>query len=893
MQTARDHIDAGYNANPQGGSGPQATELSANPGFREPSGISLATIHAPPSPIPTYYTPNTRPFAPQESQHVHHVPSASQLPWVASQINHLLPTPVSTHNTPNTRPSAPRGFLHLLNPDPNPAQLTISHPPTDHTPRFPISTQSAPTTRPSTPRDYPQYLHPAASASQLRRAASGTSTPQTMIAASRTQSHPYAADSHRVAKSQTRHKRARSERDPPQPHVIQAPYVNFPEAYPSTNSPAAHNTFMTPRDMFESSPSLSSRSSASAPSSPRSQIPPWLNQHPAAPCPEAHSFVGNSQAVSGTSYFPHSRDVTVRNLITNSGPPKSVFEHLFPHICHEAAHNSYERCDAPACHEETRVAVREEIVGWMKHGEGDNEPQKIMWLSGPAGAGKTAIAGSVAETCKAERILAASFFFSAFSGSTDRRSKRCLITTIASHLAEHEVLRGFREELLISIEQNPSIFHKRLKEQVECLLLGPFRRIRNDFNATNWPTSIIIDGLDEVEAQQYHDPTRGAAVANRKPDEDQLEILDALFTLAADPTFPFRIFISSRPECIIEEFFSSIAHESTVKLFLDSKYEPDADIKLFLESKFAETRRRNRISNSSWPGQPVLDRLVDMSSGQFIVPTTIMRWIQDGVPQLRLAEVLELEHLHAGDNPFATLDALYLHILKRAKNPVNDPHLVVKWISCIVSAYDSAPQPARFWMQLLENVEGELTNRLSPIISLIHVPSPENTSSHITIYHKTLIEFLYSPIRCGDLYVNETSNNSFVSERIFGILKNKGPMVSLSSPTDLFKFLRSFLWLKLLLVSDDIHGSLQFLTFLSEQSKAELASCDVAWWVSASLAGLRVDGSCLPCDGSAFDTVKANNVAWGPYEHLAQGIYWKIHQAMGVSTGIAMELFQY
>ncbi|TEB20245.1 hypothetical protein FA13DRAFT_1645116, partial [Coprinellus micaceus] len=75
----------------------------------------------------------------------------------------------------------------------------------------------------------------------------------------------------------------------------------------------------------------------------------------------------------------------------------TVTADLNPHIAHGAAHNSDERWNAPSCHEETRVAIREDIVSWIEHGEEDEEPKKIMWLSGPAGSGKTAIAGSVAE----------------------------------------------------------------------------------------------------------------------------------------------------------------------------------------------------------------------------------------------------------------------------------------------------------------------------------------------------------------------------------------------------------------------------------------------------------------------------------------------------------------
>jgi hypothetical protein len=399
-----------------------------------------------------------------------------------------------------------------------------------------------------------------------------------------------------------------------------------------------------------------------------------------------------------------------------------------------------------------------------------------MWLSGPAGTGKTAIAGTVAETCKKDGTLAASFFFSSFSGSENRYSKRCFIATLTSHLAEHEALHGFKAQVHKSIEQNPAFFHRRLREQAESLILAPLRSIRKPCGTASWPTGIIIDGLDEVKAQQFANGRR----TNREDEDDQLEILDALFTLVTDPAFPFRIFISSRPEHIIEDFFLSTAHDSTLKLFLDSKYDPDADITRFLEAKFAAVRRRCGISDHSWPGMAVLDRIVEMSSGQFIVPAVIMRWLEGGVPQEQLEEVLKLEGVGTGPkNPFATLDAVYRYILGRAHNPEHDPHLVVKWILCITAStrrempgFPSNPPSTQFWRQFLEDKTGELNYRMAPIASLIAVPPADGGSSRITIYHKSLADFLYSRTRCEHLYVKKGDYESFCADRIALVLKS-------------------------------------------------------------------------------------------------------------------------
>jgi hypothetical protein len=133
-------------------------------------------------------------------------------------------------------------------------------------------------------------------------------------------------------------------------------------------------------------------------------------------------------------------------------------------------HDSAERCDAPKCHPETRVAVQDELVNWIEQGD-EEDPKKIVWVTGPAGGGKTAIMGSTAETCQKKGLLACCFFFSSFTGSTNRRFKRCLVPTLAYQLVQHKALRGVGERILSCVEHDPAIFEKQVEVQFDQLLL--------------------------------------------------------------------------------------------------------------------------------------------------------------------------------------------------------------------------------------------------------------------------------------------------------------------------------------------------------------------------------------------------------------------------------------
>jgi hypothetical protein len=203
-------------------------------------------------------------------------------------------------------------------------------------------------------------------------------------------------------------------------------------------------------------------------------------------------------------------------------------------------HNSADRCDAPKCHPETRVAIQEQILGWAGYGGEEPAEQQILWLSGPAGAGKTAIMGTIADTLKKGGKLAASFFFSSFSKSEERRVKDFFITTIVYQLTQHEGLESLKLAILYSIQNDPAIFKKRLKEQAEALILKPLRQAA--LGPGSLPEVVVVDGLDECGAIVHDDLTRlERSSAQSLREADQVEILAILQYLVKDASCPLRI----------------------------------------------------------------------------------------------------------------------------------------------------------------------------------------------------------------------------------------------------------------------------------------------------------------------------------------------------------------
>ncbi|KAJ2926577.1 hypothetical protein H1R20_g10512, partial [Candolleomyces eurysporus] len=477
-----------------------------------------------------------------------------------------------------------------------------------------------------------------------------------------------------------------------------------------------------------------------------------------------------------TSYLSGAHNFSVNELkVVNTNPPiVDPLNELASRIAAGALHDSEERCDAPKCHPETRVAVQDEVYSWVVHGDPDPEQKivNIKWVTGPAGTGKTAIMGSLADTCKKNGVLVVTFFFSS-SASLQCRTKAAFIPTMAYQLAQ--CLPGLKDHVGQAMQDDPLLFKKNLRVQMEAFILTPLRRIAA--NSTQ-PGVVLIDGLDECEAGQPSDfdgSSHRGSMARRTKDQDQLEILQVLREASLDPAFPFRIVIASRPERVFRQFFSGSLFAPS--LVLDEKYNPDADIALFLQAKLSEIRRQYNLS-PSWPSPEVLAILIDQSSGQFIYAATVIRYLttsRQGNPHTLLDRVLKVKPTSSKTNPFSYLDAFYTHILQSAPDPI----LAVKWLWTIRGRSPAGyalfiltqmgvqldMSPAFDINMLLQVDDGDAEHVLGDLHSLISIPPPNDLTSPYRPHHKSLMDFMGDENRCGPLYVQDVHYNEFFCER--------------------------------------------------------------------------------------------------------------------------------
>ena len=285
-----------------------------------------------------------------------------------------------------------------------------------------------------------------------------------------------------------------------------------------------------------------------------------------------------------------------------------------------AAYDSQERDPAPRCLPGARREVLEEIETWMEAG---SAVKSILWLHGAAGAGKSAIAQTVAEACAGCDKLAASFFFARTVPS--RNALKHLFPTIAVQIALSAP--GKRRKLDSILKDDPWIT-ERAMGSVD-VVASLFKQ-----DSAVVPSSrflIIIDGLDEC---QGHD--------------DQCRILAQISHMVNTHHLPLRFLILSRPEAHLCEAFEKPDLANIAKSLSLHGDIQDRDVSEYFQSEFSRIHNSKRhrdvmeFVRQPWPSRLIITTLVNESGGCFIYASTVIKFIdKEGFsPIQRLDQVL-------------------------------------------------------------------------------------------------------------------------------------------------------------------------------------------------------------------------------------------------------------
>lgn len=373
----------------------------------------------------------------------------------------------------------------------------------------------------------------------------------------------------------------------------------------------------------------------------------------------------------------------------------------------------------------------------------------FLWIYGPAGGGKSAIAQTIADMCAAAGSLAASFFFSrTFIG---RKDFNRLIPTLAYQLALY--IPEIREDVSLAVERDPAVFSRTLATQIQILILHPLNAAAKDKSKMETMKKrqnvVILDGLDEC--------------GDERSQREVLEVLSAHVKLLAVPVL---FLITSRPEQQIRVAFSKQELESqTLMISLDETLNPDDDIRVFLEAKFGELKTNHPSGPQlpdQWPGEGDIQHIIRKSSGQFIYAATVMKFMDSHrhPPTKRLLIILGAAAPSNKDSPFAELDALYQQLFFA----IDDLEGAMDLLTLLVlQDRDSYYLTIKFSEDLLAYDRGEVLAMLSDMHAFIHVPKPDDPYDAIRIHHASLPDFLFDRSRSGKFFIDSGNGHANVT----------------------------------------------------------------------------------------------------------------------------------
>jgi len=354
--------------------------------------------------------------------------------------------------------------------------------------------------------------------------------------------------------------------------------------------------------------------------------------------------------------------------------------------------------------------------------------QRVFWLNGLAGTGKSTIAQTFAEWTFADGKLGASFFCS--RDFEDRSNLQIIFPTLAFQLAYQ--YPGFRNELLQVLKTRPDVGQESLCSQMEKLIVGPLK-------AAGTPTLIIIDAFDECKDEE--------------PTSAILSILSRYVNEIPDVKF----FITGRPEARIRSGFrleSLVPITEVLRLHEVKPEAVDSDIRLFFQMQLGSLVKNRSDCNltEDWPTPSDIEILCKKAAGFFIFASTVVNFVTSeiGLPSERLALITSLPHDTTREGK-SGVDQLYTKVLEQGFcNVHTDANY---YYSCFRQVVGTVllifnPLSIRGLSELLGHTVLHIYSTICPLHSLLLVPI--KVENPILTLHKSFPDFFMDPERCKD-----------------------------------------------------------------------------------------------------------------------------------------------
>jgi hypothetical protein len=406
--------------------------------------------------------------------------------------------------------------------------------------------------------------------------------------------------------------------------------------------------------------------------------------------------------------------------------------------------------------EGTRENILGEVDTWLE----DFHAPNILWIKGSPGSGKSGfcwrlfdcpllnlvfiylgkstIASSLVSRLMKRRRLGSGFAFR--RGDITLSDPAAVWRTIGHDLARYDdPFALILVEVLKSGRVDPG--RPDVALHFETLIMEPLMERYKDSQPNDIPV-IIIDALDECG----FDPSQAG---------QRQAFLDTVTRWSRLPR-TFKLIVTGRDDRSFRISGKQIVLPTGGEVTMEAKQ----DVHRFLAQRFAEI---GRPSLADWPGGKVLDILTTRAAGLFIWAETVVRFVEQGLPDEQLEHVLNGD-FGEGDN----VTKLYRQILELSFREAN--HRMLYVFNQVMAAIILAKIPfhaddlAEFILQPKLSINFIL-NKLSSVIVVGH-------DSGIRIAHLSFSEFMCDPRRCPQqFYIDRRKESGKMSMTCFRLMK--------------------------------------------------------------------------------------------------------------------------
>ncbi|KXN91409.1 hypothetical protein AN958_00671 [Leucoagaricus sp. SymC.cos] len=405
----------------------------------------------------------------------------------------------------------------------------------------------------------------------------------------------------------------------------------------------------------------------------------------------------------------------------------------------EAAMDSSARDPPPKCHPGTRV----HIVSKLERLRDDPDRQwHMVWLHGPAGTGKSAVAQTFAELCAEQNRLGAAFFFSR-PNKRDRPEK--VIPTIAFQLAYY--CPAYKSIITRILASDPHLLKKAMHVQFKQLIVRPFSQLQDqNHESVSQPFLVLLDGMDECNREDV-----------------QCNLIKMINDLVAlRRRFPILWLICSRPEPHLAHTFLRLPDCRREELALDEKSRDD--VEKFLRDGLNTLKDKfPHIIPSMWPDEEQLDVVLRFCSSLFAAASVVLNYVSDSAyanPVARLNSLVSFLERTGGavgpSHPLISLDVLYTRILSEI------PEGVYPTTQRILSYLVYSPygfhwiESCQIFCNFLRLDQNTFYIAFHRLHSVLNIPAPEHAiDKQISFHHASFADFLRDANRSGKFFVDK------------------------------------------------------------------------------------------------------------------------------------------